>query len=94
MVTKDEIKHLSSLSRLGISDNEIQILAKDLDGILDYVKQLEKLSISKELSPNIPLLHNVFREDGEPTQSGTNTDIITSSFPNRSENYLSVKKIL
>lgn len=94
MITIDDVKHLASLARLSVPEAELDAFVKEFDGILKYIGQLEKLPISVDSTPTVPPLHNVFREDGEPTPEGTNTETITSAFPHKKGNSLSVKKIL
>ncbi len=36
-ITRDELLHLAKLSSLQLSEEEIEHLGKDLDGILQYV---------------------------------------------------------
>jgi len=57
------------LSRLALSEEEIEMFADQLSDILDYAKQLEELDTSQVEPIFYPIpLHNVFREDslGEP----------------------------
>lgn len=94
MITSHDVKHLAKLSRLCVSEKELPALVEEFGDILNYVGQINKLTVSVEKTPNIPTLHNVFRDDGEPTPAGTNTDTIVSAFPQARSNALSVKKIL
>ncbi len=94
MITIDDVKHLASLARLSVPEAELDTFVKEFDGILEYIGQLEKLPIFMDSTPVVPPLHNVFREDGEPTPVGTNTKTITSAFPHKKGKLLSVKKIL
>ncbi len=94
MITAHDVKHLAELARLSVPEKELPVLVEEFNGILSYVGQINKLTLSIEKTPSIPMLHNVFREDGEPTLAGTNTDTIVSAFPQKRGNALSVKKIL
>ena len=42
-ITRDELLHLAKLSSLQLSEEEIEHLGKDLDGILQYVWQLQEI---------------------------------------------------
>ncbi len=94
MITAHDVKHLAELARLSVPEKELPVLVEEFNGILSYVGQINRLTLSIEKTPSIPMLHNVFREDGEPTLAGTNTDTIVSAFPQKRGNALSVKKIL
>lgn len=59
-----DVEHVAKLARLGLSQEEKALFAKQLSAILDYAKNLKKLDTSKV----IPTAHaipmkNVFRED-------------------------------
>jgi len=64
MVSKDDVKHIAGLSRIFLTNEEIDPLAKDLEKILHYVEKLEKLDVSN-ITPTSHVfpLENVYRED-------------------------------
>lgn len=44
-ISKEKIKHLAHLSRLELSDAEIDAMQGDMSKILDFVAQVEKLDL-------------------------------------------------
>ena len=42
-ITKEEVKKVAHLARLELNENEINNHAQQLEKILDYIKQLEKI---------------------------------------------------
>ena len=42
-ITKGEVKKVAHLARLELNENEINNHAEQLEKILDYIKQLEKI---------------------------------------------------
>jgi len=42
MISKDEVKHISKLARLELTDQEIEKMQKDLSAVLDYFELLKK----------------------------------------------------
>jgi aspartyl-tRNA(Asn)/glutamyl-tRNA(Gln) amidotransferase subunit C len=63
-VSKEEVQHIALLSRLALTEAEIETFADQLSGILDYATQLDKLDTSGVDPMFYPLpLQNVFRED-------------------------------
>ncbi len=42
-ITKDEVKKVAHLARLELNDHQIKNHAEQLEKILEYVKQLEKI---------------------------------------------------
>ncbi len=94
MITNDEIKHLASLVRISISQEDLPRLSTEFESILKYIGQLESLEISESSVPRVPLLHNIFRDDKNPDVKGINTHKIIGAFPKRKGNALSVKSII
>lgn len=63
-ITKDQVRYVAHLSRLALTDEEVERFSEQLDEILGYVEKLNELDTSEVE----PLLHalgasNVFRED-------------------------------
>ena len=42
-ITKEEVKKVAQLARLELNENEIHNHAEQLEKILDYIRQLEKI---------------------------------------------------
>ena len=57
-ITNIEIKHLSKLAMLEISNNESRKYAEQLDEIIDYVSQLDEVDLN-----DIEPLYNVLEQD-------------------------------
>jgi aspartyl-tRNA(Asn)/glutamyl-tRNA(Gln) amidotransferase subunit C len=67
MVTRDEVAHLARLSRLALSDQELDHLAPQLNQIISAVTQVQEVA-AEGIPPTSHAtgLANVYRED-EPT---------------------------
>jgi aspartyl-tRNA(Asn)/glutamyl-tRNA(Gln) amidotransferase subunit C len=48
-ITKEEIQKLASLSRLKLTEEETEQYAKDLNGILKYVDQIQEVTDGVEM---------------------------------------------
>jgi len=98
MISKEDIKKLSELSRIEISDSEAEGLAKDIEPILEYVGQVK--SVAGDISNGVEFgpVKNVMREDGPPdgglNEPGTFSKELIAEFPKSENGYLKVKKIL
>jgi aspartyl-tRNA(Asn)/glutamyl-tRNA(Gln) amidotransferase subunit C len=86
-----DIENLAELAKIELSDKEKESLLKDLDGILDYVKQVSEVEVkdSEVEYKN----KNVWRED-MPNSSIFSPDLIIKQFPDAQDNFVKVKKIL
>lgn len=93
MASVDDVKKLAALARLAIPDEALPKLAAEFESILAYVGQLDSLDVSQKKDRK-PAVRNVFREDGEPHESGMHTAAIAAQFPEREDDYLKVKQII
>lgn len=92
MVTKDEIKNLATLSRIEITEEEVEKMTLEVDSILGYVGQITQISGDEKRV--IPKWRNVLREDEVLNKPREYTEKILNNAPKREGDYLKVKKIL
>lgn len=93
-MTKEEILHLGALSRIKLSDAEVEKFNTEIDSILAYVDQLGDLVAEKDLTKQVGPVFNVFREDEVTNEPGSHKDDIVKAFPESKNDLLQVKKIL
>ncbi len=92
-ITKEEVKKVAHLARLELNDNETNNHAKQLEKILDYIRQLEKID-----TDDIPCttraieVVNVFRKD-EKKNFNCNEELLELG-PSREDKYFKVPKII
>lgn len=88
----DTIKQLSVTARIQISDEEAEGLLKDLAVTLEYVDQVNKVSLP-ESGMYVPEHHNAYREDIVTNIPGSYTEILMAEVPEKQDGYVKVKKI-
>ena len=92
-ITKDEVKKVSHLARLELNENEINSHADQLEKILEYIKQLEKIDTDDVPCTTRAIeVINVFRKD-EKKNSDCTQELLELS-PSREEDYFKVPKII
>ena len=92
-ITKKEVKKVAHLSRLELNENEINNHAEQLEKILDYIRQLEKIDTNDVPGTTRAIeVTNVFRKD-EKKISDCIEDILELG-PDREDNYFKVPKII
>lgn len=94
MVSKEDIKKLADLARIGIEDGEAESLAGEIDAILAYLGQIKTITGEASVGVDVGDLRNVMREDTDPNESGAYSEALIAEFPESENNYLKVKKIL
>ncbi len=94
MLEIKDIENLAKLARIELTEGEKVKLLKEVDPILGYVAQLKEVIPSGKTDGKTYEHRNIVREDSDATVTGTNTEVLTKEFPEKSGNYLKVKKIL
>ena len=92
-ISQGDVKKVAQLARLDLNESEINNHAEQLEKILKYVKQLEKID-----TDNVPCttraieVTNVFRKD-ENINSGCVKNLLELG-PSREDKYFKVPKII
>ena len=92
-ISSDEVKKVAQLARLELNENEIDQHAEQLEKILEYIKQLEKIN-----TENVPCttraieVVNVLRKDEKKNYE--NSDAILDLAPSRENKFFKVPKII
>ncbi|WP_333652290.1 Asp-tRNA(Asn)/Glu-tRNA(Gln) amidotransferase subunit GatC [Dissulfurispira sp.] len=92
-ITSEDVKHIARLSRLSLSDKEIDIFSGQLSSIIEYVEQLNSLDTSNiEPTSHVIPLNNVMRDD-IPAASLPVEDALKNA-PDSTEKFYRVPKII
>ena len=92
-ITKEEVKKVANLARLELNENEINSHADQLEKILEYIKQLEKIDTHDVPCTTRAIeVINVFRND-EKKNSDCKQELLELS-PSREDDYFKVPKII
>lgn len=63
-LSKEEVKHIALLARLGLNEEEVEKYSEQLSSILDYVELLKEVDTDGiEPTAQVTGLENVMRED-------------------------------
>ena len=92
-ITKEEVKKVAQLARLELNENEINSHAEQLEKILEYIKQLERIDTDDVACTTRAIeVINVLRKDKKK-----NSDCIEELLelsPSREDQYFKVPKII
>ncbi len=92
-ISKETVEYLGKLSRIELSQDEKDLLSKQLEDILNYFESLNKLN-TKDTSPtcHVVALKNVFRKD--VCKESLPSDKVLKNAPAKDESYFKVPKIV
>lgn len=94
MIEKKDIEKLASLSRIKVTPEEIETFCGEIDSILDYVAQIQKVNLPEDRgTAQAGDVYNVLREDENPHEPGEHTETLLKGAPQREGNFVKVKNI-
>ena len=92
-ISSDEVKKVAQLARLELNENEINQHAEQLEKILEYIKQLEKINTEDVPCTTRAIeVVNVLRKDEK--RNYENSDEILDLAPSREDKFFKVPKII
>ncbi len=95
MISKEEVKHIAKLARIGLSDAEIKKFQKELSSIIDYISKLKKVDVKGVDSSFHPSrTQNVAREDKSKEKKEEEGERLIKAAPWRKGRYIKTKRIL
>ena len=93
MIDRETVIHVAKLARLGLSDEEIEVLREQLSVILENIAILREADVSG-VSPtaHASRLVNVMRPD--IPQPSYPPEVLLANAPAREDNYLKIPPVL
>jgi aspartyl-tRNA(Asn)/glutamyl-tRNA(Gln) amidotransferase subunit C len=92
-ISKEEVERVAKLARLLVSEEEKDVLTKQLSGILTYVGKLNELNTEGvEPLSHVIDIKNVFRED--KTRESLSQELALSNAPEKRDGFFRVPKII
>ena len=92
-ITKEEVRKVAYLARLELNEDEINNHAEQLEKILEYIKQLEKIdTCDVPCTTRAIEVTNVFRKD-EKKNYDCNEELLELG-PSREDKFFKVPKII
>lgn len=93
-ITNDDVRHLAQLSSLQMSYAEVESLRADIEKIINYINQLDKLDTDGvEPTYQVTGLQNVWRDD-EIIDSSVSRQQLLALAAEQSDNCVKVPKVL
>lgn len=67
MITREEMENIANLSKLYLSEDDFEKMSKEMDGIINFVNQINTLNdqynLENNIDSNADTNKNVLRED-------------------------------
>lgn len=95
MFTPQDVEKLAALSRIALTDTERERFSAELESILGYVSEIQKLSArAPEREASVGPVRNVLRLDAQAHEPGVYTKDLLQAAPKREGDHVRVKRIL
>lgn len=92
-LTREDVLKLARLSRLHLTDEEVEKFQKEIEAILGYVEQLQNVDLSLEPTYQVTGLTNVTRHDEVIDYGATPQDLLKNA-PDTEDGHIKVKRML
>lgn len=93
-IDKDTVRHIAHLSRLALSEDELEQYSRQLASILSYINKLNEID-TKDVQPTshaLPTLKNVFRKD--LLKSSLKTEEALENAPSKEGSFFKVPQVI
>jgi aspartyl-tRNA(Asn)/glutamyl-tRNA(Gln) amidotransferase subunit C len=92
-ITIKDVEHIAKLAKLEFTDAEKEKFTHQMNQILEYVEQMNKLDTSRvEPLSHVIELSNVFRAD--EVKQGVSTEEALKNAPSKTEEFFKVPKVI
>ena len=92
-IDKNQVKKVAKLSRISLDDSKLESLSKDLDSILNFVQQLNKLD-TKKTEPLTSIVDKTLEPRNDKINDGKIKDQILKNSPDKNEEFFIVPKVI
>ena len=92
-IDKNQVKKVAKLSRISLDDSKLESLSKDLDSILHFVEQLNKLE-TKKTEPLTSIVDKTLEPRDDKINDGKIKDQILKNSPDNNEEFFIVPKVV
>lgn len=93
-ISSEEVKKLARLSRIALSDEEVERYRKEIESILGFVEQLQAVD-TDDVDPTTQVtgLESIMREDALVDYAVGHDDLL-KNVPAKESGYIKVKRVL
>ena len=92
-IDKNQVKKVAKLSRISLDDKKLDSLSKDLDSILNFVEELNKIDTQKT-EPLTSIVDKTLEARKDKINDGKIKDQILKNSPDTNEEFFIVPKVV
>ena len=92
-IEKNQVKKVAKLSRISLDESKVESLSKDLNSIINFVEQLNKLD-TKDKKPLSSVIDKTLEPRNDKVNDGKMKEEILKNSPNKNEDFFIVPKVI
>ena len=92
-IEKNQVKKVAKLSRISLDESKVESLSKDLNSIIKFVEQLNKLD-TKDTKPLSSVIDKTLEPRNDKVNDGKIKDEILKNSPDKNEDFFIVPKVI
>ena len=92
-IDKNQVKKVAKLSRISLDDSKLEELSKDLDSILNFVEELNKVD-TKKIEPLSSVINKKLEPRTDKINDGKIKKEILKNSPVNNEDFFIVPKVV
>ena len=92
-IEKNQVKKVAKLSRISLDESKVESLSKDLNSIINFVEQLNKLD-TKDTKPLSSVIDKTLKPRNDKVNDGQMKEEILKNSPDKNEDFFIVPKVI
>ena len=92
-IEKNQVKKVAKLSRISLDESKVRSLSKDLNSIINFVEQLNKLD-TKDTKPLSSVIDKTLEPRNDKVNDGKIKEEILKNSPDKNEDFFIVPKVI
>ena len=92
-IEKNQVKKVAKLSRISLDESKVESLSKDLNSIIKFVEQLNKLD-TKDTKPLSSVIDKTLEPRNDKVNDGKIKEEILKNSPDKNEDFFIVPKVI
>jgi len=87
------VRHIAKLARIAVTDQDVEALVPELNGILGWIEQLQQVDV-EGIEPMTAVIPNELRMRHDVVTDGGQRDAILSNAPVADHGFFAVPKVI
>ena len=92
-IEKNQVKKVAKLSRISLDESKVESLSKDLNSIINFVEQLNKLD-TKDTKPLSSVIDKTLEPRNDKVNDGQMKEELLKNSPDKNEDFFIVPKVI